>query len=99
MKMHFENREDYVRWATVILLTAMDLRIDHQALDSAHTHAINAANLFFPRDTAPRATRAKDPYQDPPAVRQPPGVRTVGPSVPGQRTTIGGDENADTDNS
>ena len=87
--MHFETREDYIRWATVILLTAMDLRTDHNALESAQMHAIHAADLYFPKGEHVAAPRGSNPYQDPPSIKAPPQVRTVGPQVPGQRATVG----------
>jgi hypothetical protein len=87
--MHFENREDYIKWATIMLLASMDMRVDTTALENAQRLAQQAADLFFQRgeSSSPRGARS-DPYQDPPAVRAPPGVRTVGPQVPGQKTTL-----------
>jgi hypothetical protein len=92
--MHFENREDYIRWATIVLLASMDIRTDHNAVNNAQDLAQKAADLFFqPEGAQKRHTGGKDPYNDPPAIKPPPGVKTVGPQVPGQKQTTTAEEN------
>ena len=85
--MHFENRNDYVMWATVHLLGSMNLQTDSNALSNAVKLAQDAANYFYgPANKT--ATTAKNPFTDPPEIRKPPQVTTAGPAVPGQKVEV-----------
>ena len=83
--MHFENRRDFIQWATVTIFTAQDFKTDTQAKDNSLRHAQELADFFFPRDAEAHAPNA-GVYDQPPEVKAPPQVRTVQPSVPGQHT-------------
>lgn len=83
--MHFDSREDYIRWATAIMLAASDRKTDNNAVGNALDAAQAAANLFWPLNARPQGRAQPDPYVDRPAVRNPPQVPVSGPSVPGER--------------
>ncbi len=89
--MHFETRKDFIQWATVTIFTAQDFKTDTQAKDNALRHAQELADLFFPRDAAEQQhAGGGNPYNDRPEVKAPPQVRTVNPSVPGERANVSG---------
>lgn len=79
--MHFENREDYVTWATTILFSTSD-KTNSNAIGNAYDHALKLADLFFgPRTVAAPALPPAARFQQPPAVANKP------PPVPGERAT------------
>lgn len=84
--MHFDNREDYIKWATVIMLSTADKKTDSNAVGNALAHAQACADLFFPAQTSRKS--APDPYNDRPEVQQPPQVKVSGPPRPGDHVNV-----------
>ncbi len=83
--MHFETREDYIMWATVMVLQNMNLMTDTNAHTNAIAHAQALADRFF--GPAPMADR-RTPFNERPEIRPPPGPNVIAPAVPGQRATV-----------
>lgn len=88
--MHFETREDYVMWATIILLQAGDLKTDSSALENAVRLAQKAGDFFF-KNAGQKKGNERDPFRDPPEIRKPPQVTVAGPPVPGERANVPSD--------
>ena len=83
--MHFERREDYVAWALVIFLSTSE-KSNSNAIGNALAHANQCADLTFGKvNEAPRAQLP---------MKQPPGINNKPPPVPGERTTVPGNEPA-----
>jgi hypothetical protein len=84
MESVFTERNHFIMWATVQILATLELKTDSNALENAVGHAQKAADYFF--GPAPQtANPGKNPFNTPPAIRQPPRVSSVGPQVPGQK--------------
>jgi len=83
--MHFADRNDYVMWATIMLLQAGDLKTDSNALENAVKHAQRAADYFY---GAQAKNAQRNPFSDPPEMRKPPQVQVSGPAVPGERANV-----------
>ena len=86
--MHFETREDYVMWATVMLLQAADMMTDSNALENAVRNAQKAADYFFGPAQKRDSKGGKNPFTDPPEIRKPPQVQVAGPAIPGDRANV-----------